>query len=189
VPEDSSFQKAEDLGGKVIATELVEVTKNYFERKKVPVKVEFSWGATEVKPPMLADAIVEVTETGSSLRANRLRIIDTVMESETHLIANRDAYADPWKKQKIDNISLMLNGAIAAQSRVGLMMNVQKENLEQVLAMLPALDSPTVSALSDAGWAAVNTVLEESVLRDVIPKLKSAGATGIVEYPLNKIVY
>jgi ATP phosphoribosyltransferase len=189
VPEDSPVQKAEELGGKTIATELVEVTKNYFASKKVPVKVEFSWGATEVKPPMLADAIVEVTETGSSLRANRLRIIDTVMESETHLIANRTAYADPWKKQKIDNISLMLNGAIAAQSRVGLMMNVEKKNLEQVLAMLPALDSPTVSALSDAGWAAVNTVLEESVLRDVIPKLKGAGATGIVEYPLNKIVY
>ena len=189
VPEDSSFQKAEELSGKVIATELVEVTKKYFANRKVPVKVEFSWGATEVKPPMLADAIVEVTETGSSLRANRLRIIDTVMESETHLIANRAAYADPWKKQKIDNISLMLNGAIAAQSRVGLMMNVEKKHLEQVLAMLPALDSPTVSALSDAGWAAVNTVLEESVLRDVIPKLKSAGATGIVEYPLNKIVY
>ena len=134
VPEDSPFQKAEELSGKVIATELVEVTKNYFASKNVPVKVEFSWGATEVKPPMLADAIVEVTETGSSLRANRLRIIDTVMESETHLIANRAAYGDPWKKQKIDNISLMLNGAIAAQSRVGLMMNVEKKNLEQVLA-------------------------------------------------------
>ncbi len=145
VPEDSDFQKAEDLSGKVIATELVEVTKNYFAGKKVPVKVEFSWGATEVKPPTLADAIVEVTETGSSLRANRLRIIDTVMESETHLIANRAAYGDPWKKQKIDNISLMLNGAIAAQGRVGLMMNVQKKHLDQVLAMLPALDSPTIS--------------------------------------------
>ncbi len=189
VPEDSPFQKAEDLAGKTIATELVEVTKRYFAEKNIPVKVEFSWGATEVKPPTLADAIVEVTETGSSLRANRLRIIETVMESETHLIANRTAYADPWKQQKIDNISLMLNGAIAAQGRVGLMMNVQKENLEKVLAMLPALDSPTISTLSDAGWAALNTVLEESVLRDVIPKLKSAGATGIVEYPLNKIVF
>jgi ATP phosphoribosyltransferase len=189
VPEDSPFQSAEELSGKVIATELVEVTKNYFAGKNVPVKVEFSWGATEVKPPMLADAIVEVTETGSSLRANRLRIIDTVMESETHLIANRVAYGDPWKKQKIDNISLMLNGAIAAKGRVGLMMNVEKKNLERVLALLPALDSPTISTLSDAGWAALNTVLEESVLRDVIPKLKSAGATGIVEYPLNKIVF
>ena len=167
----------------------MEVTKNYFASKKVPVKVEFSWGATEVKPPTLADAIVEVTETGSSLRANRLRIIDTVMESETHLIANRSAYGDPWKKQKIDNISLMLNGAIAAKGRVGLMMNVEKKNLEKVLALLPALDSPTISTLSDAGWAALNTVLEESVLRDVIPQLKNAGATGIVEYPLNKIVF
>jgi ATP phosphoribosyltransferase len=189
VPEDSPFQKAEELAGKTIATELVEVTKNYFAAKKVPVKVEFSWGATEVKPPTLADAIVEITETGSSLRANRLRIIDTVMESETHLIANRAAYADPWKKQKIDNLALMLSGAIAAQGRVGLMMNVKKDDLEKLLAMLPALNSPTISMLSDPAWAALNTVLEESVLRDVIPKLKSAGATGIVEYPLNKIVF
>src|SRR6201996_7174124 len=189
VPEDSTLQKAEDLAGKTIATELVEVTKDYFARKNVPVKVEFSWGATEVKPPTLADAIVEVTETGSSLRANRLRIIDTVMESETHLIANQAAYKDPWKKQKIDNISLMLNGAIAAKGRVGLMMNVKKENLEQVLSILTAIDSPTISALSDEGWAAVNTIIEESVLRDVIPQLKSSGATGIVEYPLNKIVF
>src|SRR5271170_4263960 len=189
VPEDSSYQCAEDLAGLTIATELVEVTKRYFAARNVPVKVEFSWGATEVKPPTLADAIVEVTETGSSLKANRLRIIDTVMESETHLIANKAAYCDPWKKQKIDNISLMLNGAIAAKGRVGLMMNVEKKNLDRVLAMLPALDSPTISTLSDAGWAALNTVLEESVLRDVIPKLKSAGASGIVEYPLNKIVF
>jgi ATP phosphoribosyltransferase len=188
VPEDSPYQKAEDLSGKVIATELVEVAKRYFAAKNVPVKVEFSWGATEVKPPTLADAIVEVTETGSSLRANRLRIIDTVMESETHLIANRIAYSDPWKRQKVDNLALMLNGAIAAQGRVGLMMNVNKANLEQVLKMLPALNSPTVSALSDAGWAAINTILEENVVRDVIPKLKSSGATGIVEYPLSKIV-
>src|ERR1700743_2768323 len=189
VPEDSPFQKPEDLAGKTIATELVEFTKRYFAERNIPVTVEFSWGATEVKPPMLADAIVEVTETGSSLRANRLRIIDTVMESETHLIANRAAYGDPWKKQKIDNISLMLNGAIAAKGRVGLMMNVEKKHLDRVLAMLPALDSPTISALSGEGWAAVNTIIEESVLRDVIPKLKSAGATGIVEYPLNKIVF
>lgn len=188
VPEDSDYQKAEDLAGKVIATELVEVSKRYFAEKKVPVKVEFSWGATEVKPPTLADAIVEVTETGSSLRANRLRIIETVMESETHLIANRDSLSDPWKRQKIDNLALMLNGAIAAQGRVGLMLNVAKTNLDKVLAVLPALNSPTVSALSDAGWVAVNTILEEKVLRDVIPKLKSSGAAGIVEYPLNKIV-
>lgn len=188
VPEDSPYQKAEDLADKTIATELVEVTKRYFADKGVPVKVEFSWGATEVKPPTLADAIVEVTETGSSLKANRLRIIDTVMFSETHLIANTASYGDPWKKQKIDNIALMLQGAIAAQGQVGLMLNVQKANLEKVLSVLPALNSPTVSALSDASWVAVNTILEESVVRDVIPKLKAANATGIVEYPLSKVV-
>jgi ATP phosphoribosyltransferase len=188
VPEDSPFQKAEDLSGKIIATELVEVTKRYFASKSVPVKVEFSWGATEVKPPTLADAIVEVTETGSSLRANRLRIIDTVMESETHLIANAGAYGDPWKRQKIDTLALMLNAAISAQGRVGLMLNVQKQDLPAILAVLPALNSPTVSELSDPGWVAVNTILEESVVRDVIPRLKAARATGIVEYPLNKVV-
>jgi ATP phosphoribosyltransferase len=150
--------------------------------------VEFSWGATEVKPPTLADAIVEVTETGSSLKANRLRIIDTVMESETHLIANRAAYADAWKQQKIDNLALMLNGAIAAQGQVGLMLNVEKKNLESVLAVLPALNSPTISALSTPEWVAVNTILDESVVRDVLPRLKAAGGSGIVEYPLNKVV-
>ncbi len=188
VPEDSSFQKAEDLAGKIIATELVEVTKRYFTSKNVSVKVEFSWGATEVKPPMLADAIVEVTETGSSLRANRLRIIDTIMESETHLIANPSAYDDAWKREKIDTLALMLNAAISAQGRVGLMLNVQKQDLPAVLAVLPALNSPTVSELSDPAWVAVNTILEESVVRDVIPRLKAASATGIVEYPLNKVV-
>jgi ATP phosphoribosyltransferase len=188
VPDDSPYQKAEDLADKTIATELVEVTKRYFAEKNVPVKVEFSWGATEVKPPTLADAIVEVTETGSSLKANRLRIIDTVMASETHLIANSASYNDPWKKQKIDNIALMLQGAIAAQGQVGLMLNVQKANLAAVLSVLPALNSPTVSALSDPTWVAVNTILEESVVRDVIPKLKAASATGIVEYPLSKVV-
>ncbi len=188
VPEASDWQKAEDLAGKTIATELVEVTKRYFTSKNIPVKVEFSWGATEVKPPTLADAIVEVTETGSSLRANRLRIIDTVMESETHFIANKGACADPWKKQKIDNIALMLRGAIDAQGQVGLMLNVEKENLPTVLAVLPALHSPTVSELSDSNWVAVNTILEESTVREVIPKLKAARATGIVEYPLNKVV-
>jgi ATP phosphoribosyltransferase len=188
VPEDSIYQKAEDLAGKVIATELVEVSKRYFAAKNVPVKVEFSWGATEVKPPTLADAIVEVTETGSSLRANRLRIIDTVMESETHLIANRTAYADAWKKHKIDSLALMLNAAISAQGQVGLMLNVEKANLPAVLSVLPALNSPTVSELSDSGWVALNTILEEGVVREVIPKLKAARATGIVEYPLNKVV-
>jgi ATP phosphoribosyltransferase len=188
VPDDSPYQKAEDLADKIIATELVEVTKRYFAEKGVPVKVEFSWGATEVKPPTLADAIVEVTETGSSLKANRLRIIDTVMFSETHLIANPASYNDPWKKQKIDNIALMLQGAIAAQGQVGLMLNVEKSNLAAVLSVLPALNAPTVSALSDPSWVAVNTILEESVVRDVIPKLKAANATGIVEYPLSKVV-
>src|ERR1700742_4263350 len=188
VPEDSPFQKAEDLAGKIIATELVNVTRNYFAARNVPVKVEFSWGATEVKPPTLADAIVEITETGSSLRANRLRIIDTVLESNTQLIANKTAYGDPWKKQKIDNISLMLNGAIAAQGQVGLMLNVRRQHLDAVLQVLPALNSPTVSPLRDAEWTAVNTILEEGVVRDVLPRLKAAGATGIVEYPLNKVV-
>ena len=188
VPEDSKYQRAEDLAHTTIATELVEVTKRYFAGKNVPVKVEFSWGATEVKPPMLADAIVEVTETGSSLKANRLRIIDTVMESETHLIANHAAYADPWKQQKIDNLALMLRGAIDAQGQVGLMLNVEKTHLAAVLKVLPALNSPTISELSTPGWVAVNTILEESVVRDVLPKLKAAGGTGIVEYPLNKVV-
>ena len=188
VPESSPWQRAEDLAGKIIATELVEVTKRYFASKNVPVKVEFSWGATEVKPPTLADAIVEVTETGSSLRANRLRIIDTVMESETHLIANRAAYADAWKKHKIDSLAMMLRGAIDAQGQVGLMLNVEKQHLAEVLGVLPALNSPTISELSDAQWVAVNTILEESVVREVIPRLKAAKATGIVEYPLNKVV-
>ncbi|MBB6145651.1 ATP phosphoribosyltransferase [Silvibacterium bohemicum] len=188
VPEDSPYQKAEDLAGKVIATELVEVSKRYFAAKNVDVKVEFSWGATEVKPPTLADAIVEVTETGSSLRANRLRIIDTVMESETRLIANRSAYADTWKKHKIDSLALMLNAAISAQGQVGLILNVEKVNLPAVLSVLPALNSPTVSELSDRNWVALNTILEEGVVREVIPRLKAAKATGIVEYPLNKVV-
>ena len=188
VPEDSPFQKPEDLAGKTIATELVEFTKRYFAGRNIPVKVEFSWGATEVKPPTLADAIVEVTETGSSLRANRLRIIETLMESETQLIANKAAYSDAWKRQKIDNISLMLNAAIAAQGRVGLMMNAPKAALEAIVAELPALNSPTISHLSDPEWVALNTILDEAVVRDVIPKLKAAGATGIVEYPLSKVV-
>lgn len=189
VPEESPVKRAEDLDGAVIATELVEVTKRYFASKGVNVRVDFSWGATEVKPPMLADAIVEVTETGSSLKANRLRIVETVLESNTQFIANKKAYAeDAAKREKIDNIALMLLGAIAAQGRVGLMLNVKRDVLEQVLGVLPALNSPTVSALSNSEWVAVNTVLEESVVRDVLPRLKAAGATGIVEYPLNKVV-
>ncbi|WP_420238475.1 ATP phosphoribosyltransferase [Telmatobacter bradus] len=188
VPEGSGFEKAEDLEGKTIATELVEVSKRYFAQKGVNVKVEFSWGATEVKPPILADAIVEVTETGSSLRANKLKIIDTVMESETHLIAGKPALADEWKKSKIEQIATMLRGAIDAQSQVGLMLNVKQQDLQKVLAVLPALNSPTVSQLSNSEWVAVNTIVEERVARDVIPALKAAGGAGIVEYPLNKVV-
>jgi ATP phosphoribosyltransferase len=188
VPEDSPFEKPEDLAGKIIATELVEFTKRYFAGKNIPVTVEFSWGATEVKPPMLADAIVEVTETGSSLKANRLRIIETLMESETQLIANRTAYADEWKREKINNLALMLNAAMAAQGRVGLMLNVTADDFGNVVAQLPALNSPTVSQLSSGKGFALNTILNESEVRDVIPKLKAAGATGIVEYPLSKVV-
>ncbi len=188
VPESSGFEKAEDLEGKIIATELVEVSKRYFADRGVNVKVEFSWGATEVKPPMLADAIVEVTETGSSLKANHLKIIDTVMESETHLIASKAALADTWKREKIGSVALMLRGAIDAQSQVGLMLNVQHANLDAVLAVLPALNSPTVSHLSDPDWVAVNTIVDERTAREVIPRLKAANATGIVEYPLNKVV-
>jgi len=187
-PEDSSFQSAKDLEGKTIATELVRVTRTYFARQRVNVKVEFSWGATEVKPPMLADAIVEVTETGSSLRANRLRVLDTVMESNTQLIANHDALADQEKRTKLENIALLLKAAIEAHGRVGLMLNVRRTNLAGVLALLPALQRPTISALSDEEWVAVNTIIEERTVRDLIPRLKSAGAQGIVEYPLNKIV-
>ncbi len=189
VPEDSTYQRAEDLANKIIATELVEATKKYFAGKNIPVQVDFSWGATEVKPPVLADAIVEVTETGSSLRANRLRILETILESETQLIANTQACLDPWKKRKIENIALMLQGAIAAQGQVGLMMNVRAVDLAAVIAVLPALNSPTISTLNNSEWVAVNTILEERTVRDVIPRLKAANATGIVEYPLNKIVF
>ena len=188
VPESSSFERAADLEGKIIATELVEVSKRYFAERGVNVKVEFSWGATEVKPPMLADAIVEVTETGSSLKANHLKIIDTVMESETHLIASKAALADAWKREKIESVALMLRGAIDAQSQVGLMLNVQRANLDAVLAVLPALNSPTISHLSDPDWVAVNTIVDERTAREVIPRLKAANASGIVEYPLNKVV-
>ena len=188
-PEDSRFKSPADFTGAVIATELVQVTKRYFETLGVPVKkVEFSWGATEVKPPVLADAIVEATETGSTLRANRLRILDTVMESNTQLIANDAALADDWKRTKIENVALLLRAAIEAQGRVGIMLNVKRSDLERVLALLPALQRPTISSLSDQDWVAVNTVIEERTVRDLIPKLKSVGAQGIVEYPLNKIV-
>ena len=188
VPEDSRFRTPQDLEGATIATELVKATEAYFARLGVNVKVEFSWGATEVKPPMLADAIVEVTETGSSLRANRLRIIDTVVESNTQLIANPRAMADDWKATKLDNIALLLRAAIEAQGRVGIMLNVKRGDLERVLALLPALQRPTIAPLSDAEWVAVNTIIEERTVRDLIPRLKAASAQGIVEYPLNKIV-
>jgi ATP phosphoribosyltransferase len=187
-PEDSAIKSPKDLEGKTVATELVRATRAYFERLGVNVNVEFSWGATEVKPPMLADAIVEVTETGSSLRANRLRILDTLMESNTQLIANKTALADPWKKTKLENLALLLKAAIEAQGRVGLMLNVRREHLKNVLDLLPALQRPTISALSDEEWVAVNTIIEERTVRDLIPKLKAAQAQGIVEYPLNKIV-
>jgi ATP phosphoribosyltransferase len=187
-PEESRFQNPSDLAGATIATELVRVTKAYFDKLAVPVNVEFSWGATEVKPPVLADAIVEATETGSTLRANRLRILDTVMESNTQLIANDAALADEWKRTKIDNIALLLRAAIEAQGRVGLMLNVRRDDLDKVLALLPALQRPTISSLSDAEWVAVNTIIEERTVRDLIPRVKAAGGQGIVEYPLNKIV-
>jgi len=188
VPEESRYQCAEDLGGSIIATELVNVTRDYFTRKGVNVSVEFSWGATEVKPPMLADAIVEVTETGSSLRANHLRIIETVLESNTQIIANKKAWADAERRAKIQNLALMLRGAMEAQGRVGLMLNVRKGDLPGVLAVLPALNSPTVSTLSDPEWVAVNTIIDEHLAWEMIPRLKAANATGIVEYPLNKVV-
>ncbi len=188
VPEDSPFKTPQDLEGKTIATELVRVTESYFRRQGVNVNVEFSWGATEVKPPMLADAIVDVTETGSSLRANRLRVIDTLMESNTQFIANPVALTDDWKRTKIENIALLLRAAIEAQGRVGLMLNVARADLPNVLALLPALQRPTISALSDDDWVAVNTIIEERTVRELIPALKAARAQGIVEYPLNKIV-
>jgi ATP phosphoribosyltransferase len=188
VPEESRYRTPADLEGATIATELVRATQAYFTRLGVKVNVEFSWGATEVKPPTLADAIVEVTETGSSLRANRLRIIDTVMESNTQLIANARALEDRWKQTKLDNIAVLLKAAIEAQGRVGLMLNVRKADLDDVLALLPALQQPTISPLSDPSWVALNTIIEERTVRDLIPRLKAARAQGIVEYPLNKIV-
>jgi ATP phosphoribosyltransferase len=188
VPEASPIRSVKDLEGKVIATELVATTKRYLAERGVNAKVEFSWGATEVKPPVLADAIVEVTETGSSLRANNLRIVETVLESNTQLIANCEAWRDSWKRQKIEDIKMLLEGAINALGKVGLMLNVERRNLDKVLEKLPALKKPTISPLSDPDWLAVNTILDESTVRRIIPRLKEAGAQGIVEYPLNKIV-
>ncbi len=188
VPDDSSIHEPRDLEGKVIATEVVGITQQYLAKHGVKARVEFSWGATEVKVPQLADAIVEVTETGSSLRANRLRILDTVLESSTVFIMNRKSAEDPAKREKAESLILMLQGAIDAATRVGLMLNVRREDLATVLSVLPALKNPTISALSDSDWVAVNTIIEEAVVRQILPKLKAAKAQGIVEYPLNKIV-
>ena len=188
VPDDSPVQSVKDLEGKRIATEVVNLTRSYLARHGVTANVEFSWGATEVKPPRLADAIVEITETGSSLRANNLRIVEEVLTSTPRLIANRAACADTWKKTKLDNISLMLASCLAAEGRVGLMMNVRNEDLDAVTAILPALQTPTISHLSDPDWVAISTIIEEALVRVIVPELKKAGATGIVEYPINKVI-
>jgi ATP phosphoribosyltransferase len=188
VPNDSPIRSAKDLEGKRIATEAVGLTKTYLDRHGVTAKVEFSWGATEVKPPRLADAIVEVTETGNSLRANNLRIIDEVLQSTTRLIANKTAHTDEWKRSKLQTISLMLQSCLAAEGKVGLMMNVRRQDLPTILARLPALQQPTVSSLSDPDWVDVNTIVNEAYVRTIIPALKEAGARGIVEYPINKII-
>jgi ATP phosphoribosyltransferase len=188
VPEDSPIRGPKDLEGKRIATEVVSITRRYLERHGVKAHVEFSWGATEVKPPRLADAIVEVTETGSSLRANNLRIVDELMQSTTRFIANTEALKDPFKKRKMDNIVMMLKGAIAAEGKVGLMMNVPRKNLDGVLKVLPALQTPTISSMSDPDWVDVNTILSEETVRNIVPQLREAGARGIVEYPINKII-
>ncbi len=189
VPEASTVQRAEDLAGKRVATELVGTVKRYFAAKKIPVEIEFSWGATEVKVPDLVDAIVDITETGSSLRANKLRIVDTLLETNTKLIANKASWADPAKRRKIETIALLLRGALEAESKVGLKMNAPKKSLDAILAAIPALRNPTISPLSNADWIALETIIDESVAREIIPQLKELGAEGIVEYPLNKVVY
>ncbi|MGE5529109.1 MAG: ATP phosphoribosyltransferase [Patescibacteria group bacterium] len=189
VPAGSPCQRPEDLAGKRIATELVNVTKAFFAGRGIGVEVEFSWGATEVKPPVLAEAIVEITETGSSLRANNLRIIETVLEVKNCLLANESAWRDPWKRRKLENLALLLTGALAAEDKVGLKMNVPRDKVGDVLGVLTALRRPTVSPLSDPGWVALETIIDERTVRDIIPELKRVGAEGIVEYPLNKVVY
>ena len=189
VPEDSPIKTPKDLEGKRIATEVVNITKRWLRKHGVKAEVEFSWGATEVKAHEWVDAIVEITETGSSLRANRLRIVDTLLESTPRLIVNHDAWKDPWKRQKIETLSLLLRGALEAESKVGLKMNLEQKNLDRLLASLPALRNPTISHLSQPGWVAVETIIDERVVRELIPRLKAAGAEGIIEYPLNKVVY
>lgn len=188
VPESSPIRTVSDLEGKRIATEIVNITRAFLEERGVHAAVEFSWGATEAKPPDLADAIVEGTETGSSLRANNLRVIETLLESTPRFVASHAAWADPWKRRKVEDIVLMLSAALAAEGKVGLMLNVRSADLDAVLAILPALKRPTISSLSDPEWVAINTVVDESVVREIIPRLKQAGAQGIVEYPLNKII-
>jgi len=189
VPENSPVKSVKDLKGKRIATEVVNLTKKYLKKHKVKAEVEFSWGATEVKAHELVDAIVEVTETGSSLRANKLRIVDELLSSTPRLIANHSAWKNPWKRKKIETLAMLLRGALEAESKVGLKMNIQEKNLKSLLASLPALRNPTISSLSQKGWVAVETIIDEHVVREFIPKLKAAGAEGIIEYPLNKVVY
>ena len=188
VPEDSSIKSLKDLNGKRIATELVGYTRKYLKTKGVSAEVEFSWGATEVKPPQLADAIVELTETGSSLRANKLRVIEVMLESTTRIIANKKAWKDPWKKKKIDNITMLLQGALAAEEKVGLKMNAPKANLKEICGLLPSMHAPTISHQTDPAWVSLEVILDEKQSRDLIPRLKRRGASGIVEYPLNKVI-
>ncbi len=188
VPNDSPIRRIEDLGGKRVATELVQYTRRFLKERGIDALVEFSWGATEVKAPRLADAIVELTETGSTLKANNLRIVDTILASTTVLIANRDAWKDPWKRQKIENIALLLNGALRAEEKVGLKMNVGRADLDRVLKVLPSLQNPTISSLSEAGWFSLEVIVDEKTVRELIPVLKKTGASGIVEYPLNKVI-
>jgi ATP phosphoribosyltransferase len=189
VPENSPIKSVKDLEGKRIATEVVNLTKRYLRKNRVKANVEFSWGATEVKAHELVDAIVEITETGSSLRANKLRIVDTLMYSTPRLIANNDAWKDSWKRKKLETIAMLLKGALEAEAKVGLKMNIARDNLSKLLASLPALRNPTISTLSQEGWVAVETIIDEHVVRELIPALKAAGAEGIIEYPLNKVVY
>jgi len=188
VPKDSKIRKVSDLNGKRIATELVGFTKKYLKSKGVKAEVDFSWGATEVKPPYLADAIVELTETGTSLRANNLRVIETILESSTRFIAHRKAWKNSWKKRKMENIVLLLKGALAAEEKVGLKMNVPERSLKKTISLLSSMHSPTISTLSDKGWYALEVMIDEKIVRDLIPKLKSIGSTGIIEYPLNKVI-
>jgi len=188
VPNDSKIKTIKDLNGKRIATELVGFTTRYLKSKKIKAEVDFSWGATEVKPPYLADAIVELTETGSSLRANNLRIVETILQSSTRFIANRKAWKNSWKQQKMENLVMLLRGALAAEEKVGMKMNVKQTDLKRILSLLPAMHSPTISSLSDAGWYDLDVVIDEKQVRELIPMLKKAGASGIVEYQLNKVI-